>query len=373
MTAAAIAAGSTMARPETSSTAAPKLRKKRDILRTVLAVWCGIVMVFLFIPIALVILHSFNRGGSFSIWSGHTSTKWWGTLFAADKMLPALLILIVVTLVASFVPLVVRVTTGLRHKVLSQWAGPLGFLLGVVIVGLTSDWFRNVFREKGIGDALRNSFIAAIGATFVAVVLGGLAGVALARNKGWWNRPFMVVVFLILVTPEIMDAIALAGWFQRVPFHLFTGSFLGFAPGMLSLWVGESLYASAVVTLIVRARLAGIDSSLEEAASDLGAPPGRAFRQITLPLISSALIAGGLLSFTICLDNTIIAQLVSNAGSSTFPVFLISQLRSTVKPFVGAAAVVLFAVTVGALGFVAVVLKRSGDSSSQIAATLAGG
>jgi ABC-type spermidine/putrescine transport system permease subunit II len=142
---------------------------------------------------------------------------------------------------------------------------------------------------------------------------------------------------------------------------------------MLSLWVGESLYASAVVTLIVRARLAGIDSSLEEAAGDLGAPPGRAFRQITLPLISSALVAGGLLSFTICLDNTIIAEQVSNAGSSTFPVFLISQLRSTVKPFVGAAAVVLFAVTVAALAFVGVVLKRSGDSSSQIAATLAGG
>lgn len=373
MTAAAITPGSTMAPAEATHTAGPNRRKKPDVLRIVLAVWCGLVMVFLFIPIGLVILHSFNRGGSFSIWSGHTSTKWWGTLFDSDTVLPALLTLVGITVVACLVPLLVRVTTGFRHKVLSQWAGPLGFLVGGIVVGMTSDWFRNVFREKGIGDAMRNSFIAAIGATLVAVVLGGLAGVALARNTGWWNKPFMIVVFLILVTPEIMDAIALAGWFQRVPFRLFTKEFLGFAPGMLSLWVGESLYASAVVTLIVRARLAGIDASLEEAAGDLGAPPGRAFRQITLPLISSALVAGGLLSFTICLDNTIIAQLVSNAGSSTFPVFLISQLRSTVKPFVGAAAVVLFAVTVGALAFVAVVLKRSGDSSSQIAATLAGG
>jgi ABC-type spermidine/putrescine transport system permease subunit II len=128
-----------------------------------------------------------------------------------------------------------------------------------------------------------------------------------------------------------------------------------------------------LVTLIVRARLAGLDESLEEAAADLGAPPARAFRQITLPLISSALVAGGLLSFTLCLDNTIIANSVSTAGSSTFPVYVIGTAKSTTKPFVGAAAVVLFGVTVMSLAFVYSVLRRSGDSSSQIASTLAGG
>lgn len=372
MTAAAIADGSAVTRSDVNATG-PKLRKRRDIVRFVLAAWCAIVMIFLFIPIGLVILHSFNRGGAFSIWSGHTSTKWWGTLFVADEAISAVITVGAVTLVGAAIPWLIRITIGYRNRVLSRWAGPLALAIAVVAVGVTSDWFREVFRDRGLGDALRNSFIAAIGATVVAVVLGGLAGVALARSDGWWTRVFMIVIFLILVTPEIMDAIALAGWFQRIPFRLFTDDFLGFAPGMLSLWVGESLYASAVVTLIVRARLAGIDVSLEEAASDLGATPARAFRQITLPLISSALIAGGLLSFTICLDNTIIAQQVSSAGSSTFPVYLISQLRSTVKPSVGVAAVVLFAVTVGALAFVGYVLKRSGDSSSQIAATLAGG
>ena len=99
----------------------------------------------------------------------------------------------------------------------------------------------------------------------------------------------------------------------------------------------------------------------------------RAFRQITLPLISAALVAGGLLSFTLCLDNTIIANSVSTAGSSTFPVYVIGTAKSTTKPFVGAAAVVLFGVTVMALGFVYSVLRKSGDSSSQIASTLAGG
>ena len=181
----------------------------------------------------------------------------------------------------------------------------------------------------------------------------------------------MAIVFLILVTPEIMDAIALAGWMQRLqgPFAHDVGP-LEF--GMIRLWVGQSLYASAVVTLIVRARLAGLDSSLEEAAADLGATPGRAFRQITLPLISSALIAGALLSFTLCLDNTIISSLISGA-SSTFPVALISATKSEIAPFWGVGAVVLFVMTMALLGFVAQVLRKSGESSAQIAATLGGG
>ncbi|MEI6298131.1 MAG: ABC transporter permease subunit [Actinomycetota bacterium] len=187
----------------------------------------------------------------------------------------------------------------------------------------------------------------------------------------------MATVFLILVTPEIMDAIALATWFPRIadfpligyPFKHGWGPFNG---GMNKLWVGQSLYASAVVTLIVRARLAGLDEALEEAAADLGAPPARAFRQITLPLISSALIAGGLLSFTLCLDNAVISTLISEAGSTTFPVALLGATRSTIKPFWGVGAVILFCVTLGALWFVTVVLRRSGSSSSEIAATLAG-
>jgi ABC-type spermidine/putrescine transport system permease subunit II len=132
------------------------------------------------------------------------------------------------------------------------------------------------------------------------------------------------------------------------------------------------MYASAVVTLIVRARLQGIDEALEEAAGDLGAPPARAFRQITLPLISSALLAGSLLSFTLCIDNTVISTLVTTAGASTFPVALVSSLKSQIRPFWGVGAMVLFGTTMSALAYVGYVLKKSGESSSQLAATLGG-
>ena len=110
------------------------------------------------------------------------------------------------------------------------------------------------------------------------------------------------------------------------------------------LLVGKGFLTAAVVTLIVRARLAGLDESLEEAAGDLGAPPARAFRQITLPLIASAMVAGGLLSFALCLDNAVISTLLSEAGSTTFPVALLGATRSTIKPFWGVGAVLLFVV-----------------------------
>jgi putrescine transport system permease protein len=350
-------------------------RTPRDGAKIIMAVWSTIVLTFLFIPILLVIRHSFNRGGSLIVWAHHYSTRWWGLLFNVQRTWNAILVFLVIVVVAWLIARFSHV------KILRRWAIPLGLTLGIIVVGTRTNWYTELFNETGLGSALRNSFTAAIGGTAIAVVLGGLAGVGLARRTGAWVKPFMLVLFLILVTPEIMDAIALLGWFVRIgdfrlaghhpfPFNNPVGPINN---GILRLWVGQSLYTSAVVTLIVRARLAGLDESLEEAAADLGAPPARAFRQITLPLISAALVAGGLLSFTLCLDNTIIANSVSTAGSSTFPVYVIGTAKSTTKPFVGAAAVVLFGVTVMALGFVYSVLRKSGDSSSQIASTLAGG
>ena len=345
----------------------PKMnRAPRDGAKIIMAIWATIVLTFLFIPILLVIRHSFNRGGSFIVWAHHYSTRWWGLLFNVHRTWNAILVFFGIVLVAW---LIGRYS---GSKIARRWAIPLGIVLAIIVNGLRTNWYTDLFVETGLGLALRNSFTAAIGGTTLAVILGGLAGVALARRTGAWSKPFMFVLFLILVTPEIMDAIALLGWFVRVggPFNHPVGPINN---GILRLWVGQSLYTSALVTLIVRARLAGLDESLEEAAADLGAPPARAFRQITLPIISSALIAGGLLSFTLCLDNTIIANSVSTAGSSTFPVYVIGTAKSTTKPFVGAAAVVLFGITVMALAFVYSVLRKSGDTSSKIASTLAGG
>ena len=351
-------------------------RIKREILSKVLAVWTVLVLIFLFVPILLVILHSFNAGSSFTIWSGSTSLKWWGELFDGAESLAVLIRFAVLIAIGLVAKRFFKNKTYIASSV-KTWIATGAFVLALIVNGVITNWYRTIFDFAGIGDAIRNSFIAAFGATVIAVIIGGMSGVALARRPGGWTKAFMATVFLILVTPEIMDAIALVTWFPRikdVPLvgTIFSSGWGPFNGGINKLWVGQSLYASAVVTLIVRARLAGLDESLEEAAGDLGAPPARAFRQVTLPLIASAMVAGGLLSFALCLDNAVISTLLSEAGSTTFPVALLGATRSTIKPFWGVGAVLLFIVTLGALWFLAVLLRRGGDSASKIAATFTG-
>lgn len=352
------------------------MRVRFEILTKTLGVWAVVVLVFLFIPILLVILHSFNYGGSFTIWSGRASTKWWGELFNGGETIALMVRFSLIVLVGIAFARVAKRRMNFSTR-FSHWIIPSTFVFAFIVNGFITEWYRTIFDFVGIGDAIRNSFIAAFGATVIAVIIGGMSGVALARRPGGWTKIFMAAVFLILVTPEIMDAIALATWFPRIKAIpligiIFTNGWGPFNGGINKLWVGQSLYASAVVTLIVRARLAGLDEALEEAAADLGAPPGRAFRQITLPLIASAMVAGALLSFALCLDNAIISTLISEAGSTTFPVALLGATRSTIKPFWGVGAVLLFTVTLGALWFLAVILRRSGDSASKIAATFTG-
>ncbi|MFM8994557.1 MAG: ABC transporter permease subunit [Actinomycetota bacterium] len=347
-----------------------------SVMHRALGVWTTLVLIFLFIPVALVFMHSFNRGNSFTIWSYAVSTKWWGELFDGAVFAQTALLFTAIVVVAVVARRVLKRRTQFGGGY-TAWLVPSGLVLALVINGVITSWYANLFDFSGIGDAIRNSFMAAFGATVVAVALGGTAGVALARRPGAWSNAFMVVVFLILVTPEIMEAIALATWFpriQNVPAvgYIFTDGWGPFNGGMNKLWVGQSMYASAVVTLIVRARLAGLDESLEQAAGDLGAPPGRAFRQITLPLIASAMIAGGLLSFALCLDNAVVSSLISEAGSTTFPVALLGATRSTIKPFWGVGAVSLFVVTMASLWFLVVILRRGGASAGNIAATLTG-
>lgn len=238
-------------------------RLKREVLSKVLAVWTVLVLIFLFIPILLVILHSFNAGSSFTIWSGRTSTKWWGELFDGAEMVGVLIRFAVLIAIGMAAQQYFKTKTYVARSV-KTWIVTGAFILALLINGVITNWYRTIFDFAGIGDAIRNSFIAAFGATVIAVIIGGMSGVALARRPGGWTKAFMATVFLILVTPEIMDAIALVTWFPRikdVPLvgTIFSAGWGPFNGGINKLWVGQSLYASAVVTLIVRARLAGLD------------------------------------------------------------------------------------------------------------------
>ena len=220
--------------------------------------------------------------------------------------------------------------------------------------------------QNAVWVSIRSGVISAIFAT----ILGTLAGVALARRPGKWTAWFIGILVLVTVTPEIVDAVSLLPWL------VFLGNDLGmwiFNDGIVRLVVGNSLFSIAVVSYIVRARLIGIDENLEEASADLYAPPARTFRRITLPLAMPAVLAGGLLAFTLSLDNTVIASFVQVSGATPWPVYVLSAVRSGLRPEIAAVSTLMLLLTLAALALVAVVLKRSGDSATDIARTMAGG
>jgi putrescine transport system permease protein len=284
-------------------------RPAADWSKRLLGLWSALLIAFLLVPIGYVIVHSMNGGKSFNIW------KEFGGL----------------------------------------------------------EWYRELLDTKATRDSLINSFKAAIGSTLIAVFIGALAGVALVRRAGRWTVAYMTLLVLVMVTPEIIDGFALLGWFfDRLDGTFFQEGVGSIRGGMIRMWIGHSLFSSAVVTLIVRARLQGLDESLEEAAADLGATPFTAFRQITLPLMSPALVAGAMLSFSFSLDNVIMSNFVGN-DASTFPLYLLGTVKSSTKPSAGAGAVLLFAFTLAFAAIAILVAKRSGQSSSEIASNLAAG
>ncbi len=264
-----------------------------------LSLWSIATIVFLYIPIAFIVGHSFNDNRALEVWSSF-STRWYGEMWDNTQMT----------------------------------------------------------------SAVKTSFIAAGVAALISVVIGTLAGIALARRPGKWTVAFMALLLLVLTTPEIVDATGM-----QLQFVWFGGIF---REGMFPLFIGQSIFSAAVVTLIVRARMQGMDESLEQAAADLFATPLTAFRQITLPLISPAVLAGGLLAFTFALDNVIISDFVRGEGANTFPTYVFGLARTVRKPDVAAMATLLLGITLAALVGAALILRRSGDDSSQIAATLTG-
>lgn len=229
--------------------------------------------------------------------------------------------------------------------------------------------FRAIVERPQIRSAVIVSIQTGAIAAVLATVLGTLAGVAMARRPGRWVYWYILLLLLVSVTPEIVDAVALLPWL------VFLGQDVGlgiFDNGVVRLVVGHSLFSTAVVSYIVRARLVGLDAQLEEASADLYASPWTTFRRITLPLAMPAVLAGGLLAFTLSLDNTIVSAFVQVSGTTPWPVYVLSALRSGLRPEIAAVSTIMLLLTLVSLVLVWLVLRRAGDTNTQIARTMTG-
>jgi len=228
----------------------------------------------------------------------------------------------------------------------------------------STHWWGQMLDNTTMVDAVQTSLEVAVISTIIAVVLGTLSGIALARKPGRWTVGFVAIVLLILVTPEIVDGAGQLSWFVKLggPFR----------EGITPIVLVHTVFSSAVVTLIVRARVAGIDARLEEAAADLFAPPTKAFFQITLPLVMPAVLSGAMLSFTLSLDNVVATSFVSPAGHTTFPNYVFGLSGGVIRPEVAAMSTVFIGITLLSIAIVALVLRRGGQSGTEIATTFTG-
>lgn len=197
--------------------------------------------------------------------------------------------------------------------------------------GFTLDWWKNVFNIPGLPEAFKNSLLIAPFSAAIATTIGTLFGLALGRYRFRGLRAVDFVIFLAIAVPEIVLGSSLLSMFVLGEVRL------GFATILLS-HIGFSI---AFVAVTVRARVQGLDRSLEEAAQDLFATPIVGFYKVTLPLIAPAILAGFLLAFVLSLDDFVITNFVAGQ-TNTFPLWVFGAQRIGIPPQVNVMGTILF-------------------------------
>ena len=218
--------------------------------------------------------------------------------------------------------------------------------------GWSTRWYGELLRDDQILRAAWLSLRIAVVTATAAVVLGTLAGLVLARMGRFRGRLlFSGMTSAPLVMPEVITGLSLLLLFVALE------DAIGWprGRGVTTITIAHVTFSMAYVAVVIQSQLANLDQALEEAALDLGARPAKVFCVITLPLIAPALVSGWLLSFTLSLDDLIIASFVAGPGSSTLPMVVFSKVRLGVSPEINALAtlfVLVISIGVAAAGIV---------------------
>jgi spermidine/putrescine transport system permease protein len=204
--------------------------------------------------------------------------------------------------------------------------------------GWTLAWYRRLLTDDRLLAAAGNSLLVAGVATVVATVLGTAAALALARPALWdaGRRATQSLLYLPVILPEVVLGAALLAFFGAARLRLSLGTVI----------VAHVVFSLSYVAIVVRARLAGLDPALAEAARDLGAGPLETFRRVTLPLALPGIAAAALLVFTLSIDDYVVTSFVAGVGATTLPLHIYSMLKVGVTPEVNAVSTLLVAATV---------------------------
>jgi spermidine/putrescine transport system substrate-binding protein/spermidine/putrescine transport system permease protein len=201
--------------------------------------------------------------------------------------------------------------------------------------GFTVDWYLHLLHNTRVLSALRNSLVVALVATVLATAIGTAAALAFHRHRFRRQAALDGLVTLPMVIPEIVMASSLLLLFAA----------LGLSLGFTSVILAHVAFSVSYAVVVVRARLAGFDRSLEEAAMDLGAGPVRTLFRVTLPVIAPGILAAALLVFSLSIDDYVITSFVAGVGSTTLPLQIYSMVRSGISPEINAVSTVLLVAT----------------------------
>jgi spermidine/putrescine transport system permease protein len=207
---------------------------------------------------------------------------------------------------------------------------------GLAWRGFTLDWYPTLFSNDELLDALWITLQVAAIAVVVSTVLGSLLGLGLARIRFRGRAATETLLLVPMVTPEIVMGLSLLLFFLQL---------FDWRGSVAQLSIAHVTFCISYVAVVVRARAANMNPALEEAARDLGASAWGAFRYVTLPLIAPAVLAGGLLAFSLSFDDYVVTTFNAGVGSSTLPLYIYSKVKFGVTPEINAISTIIVAGT----------------------------
>lgn len=212
---------------------------------------------------------------------------------------------------------------------------------GGVWTGWTLHWYRQLYREREIWHALTNSLLIAASATLMSTALGTTAAIALHRYASRLQKFHYTLIYTPLVVPEILMGISLLLFFSALHMKL----------GLFTIFLAHVTFCISYVAMVVLGRLQDFDYAIVEAAQDLGAGWWDTLRRVLLPLLMPGIVAGGLLAFTLSIDDFVITFFVAGPGSTTLPIRIYSMIKHGSPPLINALSSILLLITFLAVFF----------------------
>jgi spermidine/putrescine transport system permease protein len=259
-----------------------------------------------------------------------------------ERLLTANLWLVFIFFYAPIIVLVIFSFNSSRY--VSQWEG---FSLA---------WYAKLFTNEAIGLALRNSLLVGGISTVVSTIMGTLIAVGMERFRFRGQTALDSVLYLPIIIPDIAMAVMLLLFFVQAA-NVLGVIGLRFSLGLTTIILAHVAFNISYVAVVVRARLAGFDRTLEEAASDLYANEWATFRHVTLPLIMPGILGGALLAFTLSLDDFVVTFFTSGPGSTTLPLHIYSMVKTGITPEINALSTLMLLASI-VLVLTSLVLQR---------------